>query len=638
MAIRQEIIIEAKEVGIDATTAKIKNLNKATEEVSATQGGMASSMKGSSAAVLENGGAMGLLNDLTGGVAMQIKDAVEASVLFTKSQKIQAIQTKLTAGAQAVYTAVVGTSTGALKIFKLALAATGIGLIVIAIGLLVANFDKVKEAVMKLIPGLSIVGDIFGELINFVTDFVGATSNATRELDKLVAASEKSLKKNQDFLATDADKYDQYTKQKIQAIQDFNNAVKDANEDETKTTEEKLVFIQKLRDRADREVLRADEARATEQQKKEKEKQDKLNDIAKKAQDKKDALAKQAKDKADALAKEAAEKEKARLDAIEAIEREYQIKKEDRLAKSELDKINLEEKRKLAELDKLRATLEEKESITQYYDSLRLENQMKLDQELALLEQSKIEANRELELDQKEWLIENELDPVLKLEKQRELLEEQAQLDLDKMQVDRDNLALSLAERTQADINYVARKQELNQALADNETALAEQKKIRDKAVADNQFDVASQTLSLIGGLAKQGSSLAKGVAVAQATMDTYKGAVSAYAAGSSVGGPAGVVLGPVMAGLAVAAGFNNIKNILKTKPVETSAPSGGASAPSAPSLPSAPSFNLVQGTGSNQIAQSIAGQNKPLQAYVVSSNVTNAQALDRNIIQNASL
>jgi hypothetical protein len=44
------------------------------------------------------------------------------------------------------YAAVVGQSTGAMKGFKLALAATGIGLAVIALGYLVANFDKVKYA------------------------------------------------------------------------------------------------------------------------------------------------------------------------------------------------------------------------------------------------------------------------------------------------------------------------------------------------------------------------------------------------------------------------------------------------------------------------------------------------------------
>jgi len=45
------------------------------------------------------------------------------------------------------YTAVVGNSTGALKGLKLALAATGVGALVIGLGLLITNFDKVMGAI-----------------------------------------------------------------------------------------------------------------------------------------------------------------------------------------------------------------------------------------------------------------------------------------------------------------------------------------------------------------------------------------------------------------------------------------------------------------------------------------------------------
>ena len=51
-----------------------------------------------------------------------------------------------------------------------------------------------------------------------------------------------------------------------------------------------------------------------------------------------------------------------------------------------------------------------------------------------------------------------------------------------------------------------------------------------------------------------------------------------------------------------------------------------------------APSFNLVQGTGSNQIAESLATEKRPLQAYVVASNVTTAQSLDRNIVDRSTM
>jgi hypothetical protein len=49
--------------------------------------------------------------------------------------------------AQTGYELVVGKSTGALKLFKLALAGTGVGLLIIGIGLLIQNFDKIKDAI-----------------------------------------------------------------------------------------------------------------------------------------------------------------------------------------------------------------------------------------------------------------------------------------------------------------------------------------------------------------------------------------------------------------------------------------------------------------------------------------------------------
>jgi hypothetical protein len=57
------------------------------------------------------------------------------------------IKTAILTGAQTAYNVVVGTSTGALKAFRIALAATGIGLLIVAIAALVENFDKIKDAI-----------------------------------------------------------------------------------------------------------------------------------------------------------------------------------------------------------------------------------------------------------------------------------------------------------------------------------------------------------------------------------------------------------------------------------------------------------------------------------------------------------
>ncbi|WP_313515653.1 hypothetical protein [Sphingobacterium sp.] len=59
----------------------------------------------------------------------------------------ESVANKVLTASQALYTTVVGASTGALKVFRIALASTGVGLILLAIGALVANWDKLTESV-----------------------------------------------------------------------------------------------------------------------------------------------------------------------------------------------------------------------------------------------------------------------------------------------------------------------------------------------------------------------------------------------------------------------------------------------------------------------------------------------------------
>lgn len=54
---------------------------------------------------------------------------------------------------------------------------------------------------------------------------------------------------------------------------------------------------------------------------------------------------------------------------------------------------------------------------------------------------------------------------------------------------------------------------------------------------------------------------------------------------------------------------------------------------------PQAPEFNVLGSSGQNQLAQTIAGtQQRPIKTYVVSGEVTTAQALDRNIVTEAAI
>jgi hypothetical protein len=79
------------------------------------------------------------------------------------------------------------------------------------------------------------------------------------------------------------------------------------------------------------------------------------------------------------------------------------------------------------------------------------------------------------------------------------------------------------------------------------------------------------------------------------------------------------------------------IGNIARAKQLLSSGgnSSGGVGQGSAPRPPQ---FNIVGQNSNNQLAQTIGQQqNKPIEAFVVSGNVTNAQSLDRNRINTAT-
>ena len=165
-----------------------------------------------------------------------------------------------------------GNVTKAFSTLKGAIAATGIGLLVVGLGLLVANFDKVKEVMLNLIPGLGKVADFIGGIINSVTDFIGVTSEAERATNRMIAAADNSINKNKKFLQEHGDKIDQYTKRKIDAEISYNEAIKTKGADQVE-----------LAKRLNRELAKADADRSKQ-----------ISDDAKAARDKQDKLDKEA--------------------------------------------------------------------------------------------------------------------------------------------------------------------------------------------------------------------------------------------------------------------------------------------------------------------------------------------------------
>jgi hypothetical protein len=133
-------------------------------------------------------GAVALLN----GVQQVANTLNKDSAAMTQ---LQSIRLKVLSASQAAYTFVLGASTGAMKIFRIALAATGVGALVVGVGLLIANFDKVKKVVLNFIPALANIGELFTKVKNAVMDFVGISSEAERQEEK--AAKQRAVRSQQ---------------------------------------------------------------------------------------------------------------------------------------------------------------------------------------------------------------------------------------------------------------------------------------------------------------------------------------------------------------------------------------------------------------------------------------------------------
>jgi hypothetical protein len=191
-----------------------------------------------------------------------------------------------------------------------------------------------------------------------------------------------------------------------------------------------------------------------------------------------------------------------------------------------------------------------------------------------------------------------------------------------------------------------------NREVEDINKKYADQEKARKEEEIKRNADLAKAGLTLISDLtelfgkkgekqAKKAFQVKKAASIATALIDTFLSARSAYFSQfTPVPDPSSPVRGGIAAGIAVASGLAGVAKIASQKfeGGGSSAGGGGASEGGGGGMSGgtqAPSFNVVGNNGLNQLSQL---QQQPTQAYVVSGQVTTAQSLDRNRIQNATL
>ena len=241
----------------------------------------------------------------------------------------------------------------------------------------------------------------------------------------------------------------------------------------------------------------------------------------------------------------------------------------------------------------------------------------------------------------------NEIALFGKSERDRERLELEQQFEANKLLIEKE--ITDDAEKKErllaAETDYKTQLKVLNDQFNAEDLAIKEaaaqastdisQKETAAKIASLNGY---AGALSSISSLIGQETGSAKALAIASSLVNTYASITGQLKAFSGVPVPGYAIAQAVATGLV---GFANVKKIASVKIPKSSGGSksvpGGANVPTGASVP--PAFNVVGASSTDQLASAIGGQSQqPVQAYVVANDVTTAQSMDRNIVNDASL
>jgi hypothetical protein len=308
------------------------------------------------------------------------------------------------------------------------------------------------------------------------------------------------------------------------------------------------------------------------------------------------------------------------------------------------------------------------------FRSEQLANDLALSKEELEMSKSKLESENNLSIERKRFNAEQIKDERERLQKQKEIDAEEKEIQTTRLQgiIDASNAGTQAKIDAEIALNEFLEQSRQQDITRDKEIADAK-KAIDDKATADaisnqeeldekrkeiaenervlndlkvqgvmNSLEAIANISALFAGESekeqKKAFKIQKAVSISQTLISTAQSAIDSYKslAGIPVVGPA---LGFAASAAAVTAGLLQVKQIKEqqfdgggsTSPSPVSSSGGGASA----TRPA--SFNVVGQSGFNQVAGAL-GQQQPVQAYVVAGNVTTAQQLQNNTIQQATL
>ena len=559
---------------ITSTTVAVDNLTKANKKLENTNEKTGQSFE----EVTKNGGAIAIMDQLTGGLASRVRDTYEATKLFNFS----------------------------LKGMKKALIATGIGALVVALGLIIAYWD----------------------------DIVALISGANKRLEEQKLAYDDISKKTTDY---------------IKLLQAQKKLVEEEGKDASKITavlKEKLELLEKENKKRLEQVNIALKGYLNEEQRIELSQE--YNDLNLQNFSIRTDLLNLDKEALQVIKEKEAAEEKAILDA-----EKLAIIKATALEKIRVGQINTQEEIRDEEKNQVEILYKDLLEEARLYYGKDSEQALALttsrDEKLKALREKNTEEDKAAQkiIDDTEKERQNILREFTNDQKLTEREEDFAALELqnttlqEQFKDDKDALFdiefAYLEKLSELKAKYVAEDEENKKKSLEDDKVITDAK----KALQLGLVAASGNAIGALGSLFAEGTAASKAAALADIIIGTGVGYIQGLdiAQKTAKTTPAAAFTFPMFYAsqiAAVAGAAKQASNILKKVP----GGGGGGLNPTPPPIPAqAPSFNIVgQGQG-NQIATALGEQQQtPVQAYVVSQDITTAQGLENGIIQGATL
>jgi len=626
---------------------KTHQLSEVQEQVKRSSQDFGDRMTNVSSAI---SGVSGAVQTVTGALSLMGVEMGDDSKLM----KTLVAAMSITSGVQAIDKGVkafkalkisIQASTMAMSGLKKALISTGIGALVVAVGLLIANFDKLKN----LISGTVDESEKFKAANEKLKQ---SLDDLNREYDYEIAIMEQDGKSKVEIAQKRYEAANAALKE-AEAVYDLISAKSDLNDAE----KEELETARRVVDERWNAMMSALNAVALA------ERQERID--RQKAQEE---AAKKRLEAQKAAAERALQQRKADLERIAKLERDAQIGlMEDeqgelaRLKDTYDEQVALYEKRG-----------QDTTTLTEYYEKQRSEiikkyaDQRKADEDQAAQEEEEKRKQRSADLiamlevqlqiednlyDQQEINATNRLAKDYSeenVEKTKEMMDAaydamlQHKIELDQQLLQSDELLAEDRAKVESDLLQL-QKQQADRSVQIEKAALDKRKtlyKNYSTAVKSTTSSIGS-ILGSIGDTLEEGAAEWKAVKIAEAIISTIQGGIAAYMGMvESIPGPAGIIAGGVAAAATVAAGMVEVGKIRSTQISTNSSGSGGGSTSSSLGNVSSSALSVAATQVTNTRDTNTTSDIEDLpdtKVYVLESDITNAQNNVRTTVQQAT-